>query len=49
MMKNTKTCQVFLLCGRPATTAIPHPVLKLVPACKKCAEWYHKMAQPEAA
>jgi hypothetical protein len=45
-MKNTKSCQVFLLCDKKATTSLPHPVLGQVPACKRCAE---KMARLKAA
>ena len=37
MMKNTN-CKVFLLCENVATTTIPHPILKRVDACARCAK-----------
>ena len=30
-------CGWFLLCGRPAVTTVPHPVLGDVPCCDRCA------------
>jgi hypothetical protein len=30
-------CRWFALCNRPATTAVPHPVLGMVPCCDRCA------------
>jgi hypothetical protein len=30
-------CRWFALCNRAVTTAIPHPVLGMVPCCDRCA------------
>jgi hypothetical protein len=31
-------CMWFALCTRPATVAVPHPILGSVPACESCAK-----------
>ena len=41
-----KTCQWFLKCTNPATTALPHPTLGSVPTCLRCAT---KVARLKAA
>jgi hypothetical protein len=30
------TCEWFYLCGRPATSLMPHPILGEVPICDRC-------------
>jgi hypothetical protein len=49
-MKKTKTndmCRVFLLCKNKATTTIPHPILREVKACQRCAEKIQKLDKNE--
>ena len=36
-------CQFFLLCVKPATTSVAHPILGDVPCCVSCARWYADM------
>lgn len=38
-MKDTTTCQWFLMCDRPAVTTVKHPVLGDVPCCQRCADF----------
>jgi len=38
MKKPKDACRVFLLCKNKATTTMPHPILKEVPACQRCAD-----------
>lgn len=37
-----RTCEWFHACERPAVTFIPHPILKTVPACQRCADLVEK-------
>lgn len=33
-----QTCEWFALCGNPAVTTEPHPILGDVPICQRCAD-----------
>lgn len=37
-------CAVFVLCDRPASVVMPHPVLTAVPACERCADKCRQLA-----
>jgi hypothetical protein len=37
-------CEWFLLCDRPATVFVEHPIIGPVPTCAKCAAWYERMS-----
>lgn len=37
-------CEWFLLCTRPATVFIEHPIVGPVPACSRCEDWYKTMS-----
>jgi hypothetical protein len=42
-MKPKNKCQYFLKCNNEATTSVPHPILKEVPCCQKCKEFYNNI------
>ncbi len=37
--KPVSLCQWFVMCQRPATTTVDHPILGDVPCCAQCAEF----------
>lgn len=37
--KTPQKCEWFLLCENEATCKTPHPILKWVPTCERCAKF----------
>lgn len=37
-MKTDAKCQWFALCDNNAVATAPHPILKQVPICRRCAD-----------